>query len=196
MIIIDHRRNSPILVNETPTEYGIEIDIRTKGNELIVHHDPFEPGISLESILQVYNHKFLILNVKEEGLELRLLNLLQKYNIKRFFFLDQSFPFLLKTASSGENRCAVRFSQYESIDTALSLKGLVKWVWVDLFNGLFFSTNDIFKLKQAGFKCCLVSPELQGFPPTTIPNIKTELLSNHITLDAVCTKHPTLWNNN
>ena len=63
----------------------------------------------------------LILNVKEEGLETRLLAMMAEHEIEDFFFLDQSFPFLVKTARTGERRCAVRVSEFESVDTALAL---------------------------------------------------------------------------
>ena len=62
-----------------------------------------------------------------------------KENIKEFFFLDQSFPFLVKTINSKEKRCAVRFSEYEDIKTAYNLRNKIKWVWVDYFNK--FSLN-------------------------------------------------------
>ena len=68
MLIIHHRRNTVKLIKETPKEFGIEIDIRSDKNELIVHHDPYTNGIQLKELLKYYNHKLLILNVKEEGL--------------------------------------------------------------------------------------------------------------------------------
>ena len=57
-----------------------------------------------------------------------------EFDIKSFFFLDQSFPFLVKTLFSGERRCAIRVSEYESVETALSLRGLAEWIWIDVFN--------------------------------------------------------------
>ena len=143
--------------------------------------------------MTVYNHRFLILNVKEEGLEEKLLHLMLKYQINDFFFLDQSFPFLIKTALSGESRTAVRVSEYESVETALTLSGLVQWVWVDVFSHFPLNSDSYLRLKQAGFKLCLVSPELQGHPLSQVKSTQVLIDDMKIELDAVCTKEPSLW---
>jgi len=193
MHLIHHRRNNPQLLSQTPTHWGVEIDIRSYGDKLVVHHDPFTVGIDFEEWLQYYDHKIIILNTKEEGLEQRLLLLMNKYNINDFFFLDQSFPFLLKTALTGEPRSAVRFSQYESIETVLSLSGLVNWVWVDYFTSFPLDHDNFILLTNAGFQICLVSPELQGHPTNTIIELQQVLNERGIKVDAVCSKFPELW---
>ena len=71
--------------------------------------------------------------MKEEGLEARLIDLMKAYGIADYFFLDQSFPFLVKWSKLGEHRCAVRVSEFESVETALALARKVDWVWVDCF---------------------------------------------------------------
>ena len=93
-----HRINTKELLKNTPIEFGIEVDIRSNNNKLIMHHDPFKDGELFEQWLNYYNHGTIILNVKEEGLEDPILKLMKKYSINNFFFLDQSFPFLRKTA--------------------------------------------------------------------------------------------------
>ena len=69
MIRIAHRRNTVVELDATPQTLGVEIDIRTRNNSLIVHHDAFAEGELLESWLEHYHHGLLVLNVKEEGLE-------------------------------------------------------------------------------------------------------------------------------
>jgi hypothetical protein len=134
------------------------------------------------------------LNVKEEGLETPILGLIREHDIKDFFFLDQSFPFLIKTAKKGEHRCAVRVSEYESIDTALTLAGKIDWVWVDYFSRFPLTREHVEMLHSAGFKLCLVSPELQGFEPKKhIPELQKKLKNEDILVDAVCTKEYNLW---
>jgi hypothetical protein len=194
MQIIRHRRNTIAELKETSTNLGVEIDIRSHGDELILHHDPFVHGENFEKWLEYFHHKTLILNVKEEGLENRVLEIMRAYNINDFFFLDQSFPFLIITARSGEKRCAVRVSEFESIDTALNLTGNIDWIWVDYFTHFSLARDSAQKLQSAGFKLCLVSPELQGYDAKThIPKLKQLLISEDITIDAVCTKEPDLW---
>lgn len=194
MNLIAHRRNTIAQLKDTPTRYGVEVDIRSTGGKLIIHHDPFAAGESFAQWIAHYRHGTLILNVKEEGLETRLLELLEAHGIPDFFFLDQSFPFLVKYARAGERRCAVRVSQFESVDTALTLAGKIDWVWVDCFTHFAMTGNDAARLQAAGFRLCLVSPELQGrAPETDIPGLVALLEERMIRADAVCTKRPDLW---
>lgn len=194
MRIIAHRRNAIAELEATPTQYGVEVDIRSHGERLIIHHDPFREGEDFERWMQSFRHGTLILNVKEEGLEARLLEIMKRSAVEDFFFLDQSFPFLVKWARNGERRCAVRVSEFESVDTALTLAGKVDWVWVDCFTRFPLTTESAGRLQQAGFKLCLVSPELQGRPPETeIPRLRATLASLRIAAEAVCTKRPDLW---
>jgi hypothetical protein len=192
--LIAHRRNTIDSLTDTDTRYGIELDIRSQGRELIIQHDPFAQGESFEAWLAHYRHGTLILNVKEEGLEERLIALMRQHGIADYFFLDQSFPFLIKWSGKGEHRCAVRVSEYESIETALTLAGKVDWVWVDCFTRFPLTGADARRLQQAGFKLCLVSPELQGRPADTeIPALAVLLAREGIQAEAICTKRPDLW---
>lgn len=194
MIVVRHRRNTAEELRATPTEYGVELDLRSFGERLIVHHDAFVDGEDFERWLDGYRHRLLILNVKEEGLEQRLIALMRERGIEDWFFLDQSFPFLIRTARAGESRCAVRVSEFESIDTALTLAGQVRWIWVDCFTRFPLDRAQAERLRAAGFALCLVSPELQGRDAATeIPALRALLAREGIVADAVCTKEPDLW---
>lgn len=194
MKLIAHRRNTLAELNATPVRYGVEVDIRSYGDKLVIHHDPFVAGESFEAWLAAYRHGTLILNVKEEGLEGRLINLMQRAGIEDYFFLDQSFPFLVKYSRQGEHRCAVRVSEFESVQTALTLAGKVDWIWVDCFTQFPLRHDDARKLQEAGFKLCLVSPELQGSDAETeIAQLVQLLQKEDIRAEAVCTKRPDLW---
>ena len=70
MKIIAHRINKSEQLKALPNEYGAEVDIRSKGNQLIIHHDPFSDGEDFEEWINHYKHDTLILNVKEEVLNL------------------------------------------------------------------------------------------------------------------------------
>ncbi len=194
MNFISHRRNTIAQLQATPKEYGVEVDVRSDNGQLIIHHDPFSPGENFEAWLKHYQHGTLILNVKEEGLEARLITLMKQYQISDYFFLDQSFPFLIKWSQLGERNCAVRVSEFESIETALSLAGKIDWVWVDCFTHFPLKGNDAKRLQDGGFKLCLVSPELQGRPAETeITQLASLLRERSIQAEAICTKNPDLW---
>ena len=196
MNIIRHRRNTHEELAEISTEHGAEIDIRSQGDSLVLHHEPYEAGTDFEDWLENYKHGTLILNVKEEGLEDRCLELMAKHGIDDFFFLDQSFPFLVKTAKTGESRCAVRVSEFENIDTAITLAGKVQWVWVDCFTKFPLDLESAARLKENGFKLCIVSPELQGRMEASDTDIIVKAMNDAgVVPDAICTKFPERWDN-
>lgn len=192
--LIAHRKNTLDELNDTHHRYGVEVDIRTYGDRLVVHHDPCVEGEDFVEWLSGYRHGTLILNVKEEGLEPLILDLMERFGITDYFFLDQSFPFLVKWSKKGLRQAAVRVSEFESLETALTLAGKVDWVWVDHFSKFPLSSNDAVLLQDAGFKLCLVSPELQGEDPVvSIPFLNKELIQKNITPEAICTKFPNIW---
>ena len=44
MHTILHRVNTIALLEKTPSNLGVEVDIRSNGENLILHHDPFKQG--------------------------------------------------------------------------------------------------------------------------------------------------------
>lgn len=194
MKIVAHRCNTIQELCEISPEYGIEIDLRTYMGDIILNHDPYIDAENIEAWLCHYKHNLLILNVKEEGLENKLIDLMSKHNINEYFLLDQSFPFLVKYAKNGHKKAAVRLSEYESIDTVMTLKGMVDWVWIDCFTKLPINSTDAQFLKSCGFKICIVSPELHGWGDEKNLSLFIEQIKGWGFLpDAVCTKKHLLW---
>ena len=190
MLYIRHRINTVKDLETVPFNMGIEVDIRYEGSKLILQHDSYKSGEYFEDLLKQYKHSFIILNVKTEGIEEETLRLINVYGVKDYFFLDLSFPAIIKLSKKGENNIAVRFSEYEPLEQALSLKNITRWVWIDCFNKMPLDNNAYEKLKNY-FKLCIVSPELQGYSADRIGEFKNILKSFKI--DAVCTKTPHLW---
>tara|TARA_Y100000589_G_scaffold256973_1_gene246178 strand:+ start:383 stop:967 length:585 start_codon:yes stop_codon:yes gene_type:complete len=193
MIIIEHRVNTKIKLSKISPKNGVEIDLRTNKNKIILSHDPFKNGISLEEWLKFFKHDFLVLNVKEDGLESEILDLLKKNKIERFFFLDQSFPSIIKSTKANEKRCAIRISEYESIETAVSLRGKVEWIWIDHFSKFPLNFKEYKYLIDLGFKTCIVSPELQNGNLDIAKELRNKLSKENIRFNAVCTKNPEIW---
>ena len=193
MEIIAHRINSINQLKRLNHNFGVEVDIRTNNNEIVIGHDPFSIYENLNDWLSQYNHGTLILNVKEEGLEEFLLLKMKSYNINNFFILDQGFSNLIKTLNRGEKRCSVRFSEYESINTVLSLKGKIDWVWIDFFSKFPINPDNYQILKNNKFKLCIVSPELQGHNSSVCNDLKNYIKKNKMVFDAVCTKKLNFW---
>ncbi len=191
MIYIQHRVNTLEHLRRVPKEFGVELDLRDFGERLILRHDPFGDGEDFEPYLKEYQHQGpMILNVKSERIELRILDLLASQPISDYFFLDSSFPMIQMLSKRGEKRIAVRFSEFEPVEGALALAGKVDWVWVDCFTKMPFDSHSYEMLKRH-FKLCMVSPELQGRAPETIGAYALQLAD--FPPDAICTKHPEIW---
>lgn len=190
MLYIAHRINTAAQLAQTPTDYGVEIDLRDRGDRLILQHDPFGDGEDFEQYLAHYHHGPMILNIKSERIEHRVLDLIHRHGVQEYFLLDSSFPMIRHLASKGQRRIAVRFSEFEPIESALAMAGMVDWVWVDCFTKMPLDRDSYAALKQH-FKLCVVSPELQSRDVTTIPDFAASLES--FPVEAVCTKRPDLW---
>ena len=187
MEYIAHRINTVEELNKIPKEFGVELDLRDFGDRLILQHDPFKDGEDFEEYLKHYNHGTMILNIKSERIEYKVLDLIQKYNVKDYFFLDSSFPMICSLSEGGEKNIALRFSEFEGIDTILNMKDKVDWIWVDCFSKLPITNKNYNLLKQHGFKFCLVSPELQGQDKKLV-EYKKYLKDESIIFNAICTK--------
>jgi hypothetical protein len=187
---ICHRINTIKELEKIDTHYGVEIDIRDDPNTENIHiaHDPFILGENLEKYLSHYKHGTLILNVKSERVELKAIELLKKYEITNYFFLDSSFPMMVLLNKKLDNKnIACRFSEYEIIEQYRHIKTMVNTVWVDCFTILPLTKSIQEEVNNDGNKTCIVSPELQG-KPEDIEKYKLQLKENNIFPDMICCK--------
>lgn len=205
MIIIQHRVNNLEDYKKVPFPYGIEVDVRYHENNLILNHDPFDhhtqKNIKLLDLLKKWSNKGpLVLNLKSEGIEDVCIEAMRTYKIKNWFFLDMSMPYFVNYAEKAFNKrikyfspdnLAVRFSDKEAIEYALSFQNKATWVWVDYFKEFPLNKKNYLLLKRKNFKICLVSPEIQK-NSILEPGELFEICSD-FQIDAVCTKKPELW---
>ena len=77
MIIIEHRVNSIKHLKLTNKDYGVEIDVRSNGSELILDHDPYIDGVFLSDWIKHFDHNFIIFNIKEEVLKKKYCTILK-----------------------------------------------------------------------------------------------------------------------
>lgn len=188
MLFIAHRINTIEELDKLPSKYGVELDLRDDLNgRIYIQHNPFEPGEDFEEYLKHYHHGLMILNIKSERIEHKVLELIDKYAVKDYFFLDSSFPMIKLLSDMGETNIALRFSELEGLDTIRNMAGKATWVWVDCFTRLPIDKESYTELKKLGYKLCMVSPELEG-QPEKLDEYKAFLEENQIVMDAVCTK--------
>jgi hypothetical protein len=190
--IIRHRVNSVAELVQVPSSQGVEIDLRDQGNRLVLAHDPFSTGEYFEEFLRHYKHGTLILNIKSERIEWRVLEEIKKAStVKDYFFLDSSFPMIRALTQQGERCIAMRYSEHEPVEAIINMSSFIRWVWIDCFTKMPLNEKDFRLLKLAGLKLCAVSPELQHRGRETIERYKRELAP--FPVDAVCTKYPDAW---
>lgn len=188
MEFIAHRINTIDELKKLPEKYGVELDLRDDLNgRIYIQHNPFEPGEDFENYLKEYRHETMILNIKSERIEWNILDLLEKYKIKKYFFLDSSFPMIHLLSSHGEKNIALRISEFEGMDTARNMAGRVNWIWIDCFTKIPIKKHEYDELKYLGYRLCFVSPELEG-RDQDIEIYKRHLENEGMIFDAICTK--------
>ncbi len=202
MLKIIHRINTIKELREIPENYGVEIDIRGYGDQLLLSHDPIEQSKldqydNLEKYLENYSHSLVVFNLKEAGYERRIAELVEKHGITEYFLLDVEFPYLYSATRSGKNRkIAARYSEAEPIESVeaqiLDDKPLLDWVWIDTNTVLPLDIESVKRLKP--FKTCLVSPDRWGRPEDIEPYIaKMKDLSFELDAVMVGKEHVNKW---
>ena len=188
MEYIAHRINTIAELKKLPEEYGVELDLRDDLNgRIYISHNPFEAGEDFEAYCKEYRHGTMILNIKSERIEHEVLTLMEKYQIRDYFFLDSSFPMIKLLTDMGVKQVALRFSELEGLDTIRNMAGRAQWVWVDCFTKIPIDRETFKELKALGYKLCFVSPELEG-QEEKLAEYKEYIREQGIVFDAVCTK--------
>ena len=194
MIKIQHRVNSLKKLKNIDHNYGVEVDVRSINKKLILNHEPFQKALPLDTFLKKFNHKFLILNVKEEGIENLILNCVKKNRIKNYFLLDVTIPKIFQfIKNKKKNNLCLRISKFEKLNQLNFFNKKIEWIWVDTFdNKIPLNVNDLEGYSKK-FKLCLVSPELVK---TNNINVTKFIKINKYKLNffsAVCSKNIKTW---
>ena len=146
--------------------FGVETDIRDCDGVLVVAHDAprLASALTLESFLTAYvaagRRGMLALNIKADGLQEALQDALARFSVTRYFVFDMSVPDTLGYIKRGLP-IAVRLSEYEDgrwfFDQADT-------IWLDAFEGEWYSREYVIDLLKSGKRVCVVSPELHKRP--------------------------------
>ena len=141
---------------------GTETDFRDYKEKLAVSHNVADDSSPLaEDFFALYTgtDKTLALNVKADGIQQLLKELLAKYDIQNYFCFDMSIPDTLGYIDAGL-KFYVRESEYEVIN---SLYDKADGVWVDGFAGDNWITPELILDHRAkGKKVCIVSSDLHA----------------------------------
>jgi hypothetical protein len=141
--------------------FGTETDIRDHKGELVISHDiSDEKSILVKEFFKIYNQYNntlpLALNIKSDGLQIKLKELLEEYKITNYFVFDMSVPDGLQYLKQNINYFT-RESEYETMP---SFYDEAYGVWLDEFKGHWISKEIIEKHVDNNKQICIVSPEL------------------------------------
>ncbi len=170
MIILSHRgywrevneKNKPISLEKSfSLGFGTETDIRDYKGELVISHDIADENcISVQEMFEIYN-KYdtslpLALNIKADGLQVKLKELIEKHNIKNYFVFDMSIPDSLSYLKQNL-KTFTRESEYEK---APSFYDEAYGIWLDEFQSHWIDKGLIEKHLKNNKQICIVSPDL------------------------------------
>ena len=87
MIKIIHRVNDIDDLIKIPNNFGVEIDIRFENNSLVLAHDLDEHKENFQEYINFYDHNLLVANIKESGIENKVIEACKEKKIKNFFYV-------------------------------------------------------------------------------------------------------------
>ena len=143
-------------------DFGTETDVRDYNGDLVISHDiADENAISFQKFLEIYGEYNkdlpLALNIKSDGLQLKLKEALARNKIENYFLFDMSIPDALGYLRNEVKNVFTRQSEYEK-DPSFYEKA--NGVWLDSFEEDWFDNNLISAHLARGKMVCIVSPEL------------------------------------
>jgi len=201
MIILSHRgywkesneKNFPIAFERSfSLGFGTETDVRDYKGELVISHDiADEKCISAKEMFEIYN-KYdntlpLALNIKADGLQIKLKELLEEYKITNYFVFDMSVPDGLGYLKQNI-KAFTRESEYEKLP---SFYEEAYGIWLDEFQGHWITKEAIEKHIKNNKQICIVSPDLHQREYKNewqnYKEIEKELRVNYM---MICTDYP------
>lgn len=143
---------------------GIETDLRDYNGKLVISHDVANDTSPLaEEMFKMYRdlglNVQLALNVKADGIQKMLGELLEHYQIKNYFLFDMSVPELVVNDARG----LYYYTRNSDIESECVMYQRASGVWVDYFyDDLWLNEQVLAKHINQKKKVCIVSPELHG----------------------------------
>jgi len=141
--------------------FGTETDIRDYKGELVISHDIADKNcISIEKFFEIYKSSNsdlpLALNIKADGLQAKLKELLNEYKITNYFVFDMSVPDGLHYIKEG----IISFTRESEYEKSPSFYEDAQGVWLDEFYEHWIDLDVIKKHIENDKKICIVSPDL------------------------------------
>ncbi len=159
---ISEKNTMTALKRAADNRIGTETDFRDYMEKLVVSHNVADANSPLaEEFFKLYQRIkcTLALNVKADGIQELLKEVLTKYEIENYFCFDMSIPDTLGYIDEGL-KFFVRQSEYEEMN---SLYNEADGVWVDGFIDDDWITPELIgEHRDKGKRVCIVSSDLHG----------------------------------
>ena len=171
--------------------FGIETDFRDFNGDLVVSHDlPRDDAMPISEFVNLFkssgNDETIALNIKADGLQLLVKQMVESSGMKNYFAFDMSVPDMRGYFSEGIPTYT-RLSEYEQNPSYLE-KSI--GVWLDAFESEWYDINIFDHLIKKNKQIAIVSPELHGRPHYDLWTfLKTNKLYQN-SLISICTDFP------
>jgi glycerophosphoryl diester phosphodiesterase len=159
-------KNSPAAFERAwANGHGIETDLRDRDGGIVVSHDPaVQEAIAFETLLEAHAARGpgtpLALNIKADGLQGPVSQLLARHQVREFFVFDMSVPDSLPYLRAGMP-VFVRLSEFEPESGLLDRAA---GIWLDAFESEWWTLDMVRALCARRKTVAIVSPELHGRP--------------------------------
>ncbi len=168
--------------------YGIETDVRDYKGKLVISHNVADENCPLfEDVLSIYREiksdGYLAINIKADGLQDMLEEILSKYKIDKYFVFDMSIPELVVYRARNINYFT-RMSEYETdpvlLDDAMG-------VWMDEWEKAWINNDSISRFLNKNKVVAVISPEIHGRDEIVMWNYMRKIDNDRLLL---CTDKP------
>ncbi len=199
MKILSHRghwltrgeRNAPVAFSRSfEGGFGTELDLRDMAGRLVVAHDPPLPGaLPAEDLFALHRDAGpslpLALNIKADGLQTSLGELLERFGVRDAFVFDMSVPDTIQWLATG----TPVFVRHSDVEDPPVLLDRAAGIWLDGFRSDWWDADVIRRHLDAGRRVCAVSPELHGREHRRVWDLLAAAGDDMETV-MLCTDHP------
>lgn len=198
MIVLSHRgywktadeKNTEVAFRRSfDLGFGTETDIRDLSGELVISHDPPKGGeITFARFLELVGGRDLplALNIKADGLAAKVAATMATTKLSKWFVFDMSIPDTIHQLKAG-NPVFSRVSEYEA---APAFETRAAGIWLDAFEGEWWTPELISTWTTSGKTVCIVSPDLHKRDPLPCWRVLHSYSFPHPERVLLCTDRP------
>ncbi|ATR84278.1 phosphodiesterase [Pseudomonas sp. HLS-6] len=176
MRIISHRgywlqkseRNQPEAFHRSfDLGFGTETDVRDVAGQLVISHDmPVGHELTLDNLLEIMADRNLPLaiNIKADGLAKAVREKFDQHGHTNWFVFDMAVPDMRSYMREG----IATYTRLSEVEQSPAWLDQAAGVWLDGFEGEWYTNSLITNLLSQGKQVCVVSPELHDRSPTAL----------------------------